>query len=58
MHRELNKLKMRCNEDPSVFFDGMCKIENQFGKSMKEEERMALIMAKVPGDYVSTITAE
>ena len=58
LKRKLNKLEMGEYEDPSVLFEKIATIENEYRSTkseLQEEDKLVLILEKAPNKYASTL---
>ena len=58
LRRELNKVSMRDDEDPSTIFEQIRGVENQFrNTTISQDDLMATALAAAPTTYAGAITA-
>ena len=58
LKRKLNKLEMGEYDDPSILFEKIATIENEYSdtkSALQEEDKLALVLEKAPDKYASTL---
>ena len=59
LRRELGRISMKKEEDPTTLFDQLSTIENKYiGQSINEKDMIAVILDTAPKEYATTLTSE
>jgi hypothetical protein len=61
LRQELNKIKMKKNEDPAALFEHISSVTNRYNTStstIQEEDMIAVILDAAPAEYQTVLTSE